>query len=175
MRSIVWCHSLIQLASWAVMTMCSPHTLHPSLVLSVMFRREGSAGPVYPITAPFSKHPRVAQNVAKTFQWFALINEALCYHQLSPVSFCCGERIVEDHCCSLEHPRSLCPDCLDLSSWLLLILTPSHSTQVESIKMSTSEWFMALTTSAQQSKFNNHKKKRLLASTKWSTANDKML
>ena len=59
------CHSLIQLASWAVMTMCSPHTLHPSLLWPVMLRREGRAGPVNPITAPFSKQPRVAQNVAK--------------------------------------------------------------------------------------------------------------
>ena len=67
------CHSLIQLASWAVMTMCSPHTLHPSLLLSVMLRREGSAGPVYPITAPFSKQPRVAQNVAK------ILNDCLIY------------------------------------------------------------------------------------------------
>ncbi len=50
----------------------------------------------------------------------------------SPVSFCCGEMIVEDHCCSLEHPRSLRPDCLDLPSSLLLILTHSHSTKHQS-------------------------------------------
>ena len=47
----------------------------------------------------------------------------------SPVSFCCGEMIVEVHCCSLEHPRSLRPDCLDLPSSLLLILTLSHRTK----------------------------------------------
>ena len=29
---IIRCHSLIQLASWAVITMCSPHTFHPSLL-----------------------------------------------------------------------------------------------------------------------------------------------
>ena len=41
----------------------------------------------------------------------------------TPVSFCCGGKIVEDQHCSLEHPRSLCSDCLGLTSSLLLILT----------------------------------------------------
>merc|ERR1719427_145979 len=39
-------------------------------ILVPLFTREGMAGLVYPITEPFSRQPRVAQNVAKTCFFF---------------------------------------------------------------------------------------------------------
>ena len=50
------------------MTMSPPQRLVPSLLLPVMLRRLGSAGPVNPIAAPFRRQPSVAHSVASTLE-----------------------------------------------------------------------------------------------------------